>query len=273
MAGEQRQESVRLYDQHATLPARTAERPSLAGGQSQVLQNVAVRFDLAVTAFFRRCKAGEGPGYPRFGGQGRYGSITFPQVPVGCKPDVEAKRRRIANMGLVQVIRHRPIDGPPKTATLSRSSSGKWSVCFSSEWAEPSPLPQTGRQVGVDVGLRTFATLSTGAEIANPRFFRQEEQALAKGQRAPAPLATGAPERAKHRHVIARVHERTAWRRGACAHQHSRRMVNAFDVIALADLSINRLTQNHCRATSIHDAAWRQFTDLIAYKAACAGRQ
>jgi len=100
-AWEQRQESVRLYDQHATLPALKAERPSLASVQSQVLQNVAVRIDLAFKAFFRRCAAGETPGYPRFRGKGRYDSITFPQVPVGCRLDVEAKRLRIMNVGQV----------------------------------------------------------------------------------------------------------------------------------------------------------------------------
>src|SRR5215831_14646276 len=89
-AWDQRQESVRLYDQHATLPALKTERPSLAGVQSQVLQNVAVRIDLAFKAFFRRCNAGqEQPGYPRFRGSGRYDSITFPQVPIGCKLDMD----------------------------------------------------------------------------------------------------------------------------------------------------------------------------------------
>src|SRR5262252_48522 len=76
-AWEQRQESVRLYDQHATLPALKAERPNLAGVQSQVLQNVAVRIDLAFQAFFRRVREGANePGYPRFRGQGRYDSLT-----------------------------------------------------------------------------------------------------------------------------------------------------------------------------------------------------
>ena len=100
-AWEQRHESVRLYDQHATLPALKAERPQLAGVQSQVLQNVAVRIDLAFQAFFRRCAAGETPGSPRFRGKGRYDRLTFPQVPVGCKLDAEAKRVRVMNVGLV----------------------------------------------------------------------------------------------------------------------------------------------------------------------------
>ena len=161
-----------------------AERPQLAGVQSQVLQNVVVRIDLAFQAFFRRCAAGEALGYPRFRGKGRYDSLTFPQVPVGCKLDAEVKRLRVMNVGLVKVVLHRPLKGTPKTATIRRSSTGKWYVSFSCECAEPAPLLESGQQVGIDVGLKTFATLSTGDEIANPRFFgHQEEQALAKAQR------------------------------------------------------------------------------------------
>jgi putative transposase len=187
------------------LPALKAERPALAGVHSQVLQNVAVRIDLAFKAFFRRLKAGETPGYPRFRGKGRYDSLTFPQIPVGCKLDSDAKRLRIANVGLVKVILHRPIEGTPKTATITCSSTGKWYVCFSCECAEPSPLPATGAQVGIDVGLKTFATLSTGEEIANPRFFRHEEKALAKAQRRLSKEEKGTPERATRRRVVARV--------------------------------------------------------------------
>src|SRR6185437_2215014 len=86
-AWEQRQESLRYYDQATSLPALKAERASLASVQSQVLQHVAVRIDLAFKAFFRRVKSGETPGYPRFRGKGRYKSLTFPQVPVGCRLD------------------------------------------------------------------------------------------------------------------------------------------------------------------------------------------
>jgi putative transposase len=272
-AWEQRQESVRLYDQHATLPALKAERPQLAGVQSQVLQNVAVRIDLAFKAFFRRRAAGETPGYPRFRGKGRYDSLTFPQVPVGCKLDVEAKRLRVMNVGLLKIILHRPVEGTPKTATISRSSTGKWYACFSCECAEPSPLAETGQQVGIDVGLKTFATLSTGAEIANPRFFCHEEQALAKAQRRLSKAEKGTPERATRRKVVARTYERSTWRRSDFAHQHSRRIVTQFDLIAVEDLAVNRMTHDHCLAKSIHDSAWSQFAGLLSYKAAWAARR
>ena len=272
-AWEQRQESVRLYDQHAMLPALKAERPSLAGVQSQVLQNVAVRIDLAFQAFFRRLKAGETPGYPRFRGVGRYDSFTFPQVPVGCYLDAEARRLRVMNVGLVKVVLHRPLEGTPKTATIQRSSTGKWYVCFSCECAEPSPLPATGQEVGIDVGLKMFAVPTQGEPIANPRFFRRDEKALAGAQRRLSKLEKGTPERAVRRRVVARIHERIAWRRGDFAHQHSRRLVNAFDVLAVEDLSVNRMVHTHCLAKSIHDAAWTQFAAYIAHKAAWAGRR
>jgi putative transposase len=165
-AWEQRQESLRYYDQATDLPALKAERPTLTSVQSQVLQNVAARIDLAFKAFFRRAKAGETPGYPRFRGKGRYNSLTFPQVPVGCKLIMDAKRLHIANVGAVKIFFHRPLEGIAKTATITRSSTGKWYVGFACECAEPASLPKTGRQAGIDVGLKTFATFSTGEEIA-----------------------------------------------------------------------------------------------------------
>jgi putative transposase len=270
---EAREESLRLYDQQATLPALKATRPALAGVHSQVLQNVAVRLDLAFQAFFRLVKAGETPGYPRFRGRGRYESISFPQAPVGCRLVAEEKRIRIASVGQVKVLLHRPMDGALKTAPISRSSTGKWYVCFSCECAEPAPLPATGQQVGIDVGLKTFATLSSGQEIANPRFFRCEEHALAKAQRRLSKAEKDTPERAQRRKVVARVHERIAWWRGDFTHQHGRRIVNAFDLIAVEDLSVNQMVHNRCLAKSIHDVAWSQFASLLSYKAVWAGRK
>jgi putative transposase len=149
----------------------------------------------------------------------------------------------------------------------------KWYVAFSCACVEPSPLPATGQQVGIDVGLKTFAVLSTGTAIATPRFFRQEEKALATAQRRLSKEEKGTPARAERRKVVARVYERTAWRRSDFTHQHSRRSINAFDLIAVEDLSVNRMVHTHCLAKSIHDAAWSQFASLLSYKAAWAGRK
>jgi putative transposase len=245
----------------------------LAGVHSQVVQNVAVRLDLAFQAYFRRVRAGETPWSPRFRGPGRYDSLTFPQAPVGCRLDGAEQRVRLANVGQVKVLLHRPLEGTRKTATVTRSSTGKWSVCFSCECAEPSPVPATGRQVGIDVGLKPFATLSAGQEIAKARFFRREEHALAQAHRRLSQEEQGTPERGKRRTVVARVHAHTRWRRGDFTHQHSRRIVNQCDVIAIKDVSVNRMVHNHCLAKSIRDAAWGQFAHLLSSTAAWAGRR
>src|SRR5581483_6575734 len=156
-----------------------------------------------------------------------------------------------------------PIRGKIKTCTIHRASTGKWYACFSVE-CEPERLPENSEQVGIDVGLKTFATLSDGTEITNPRFFRKEEKALAKVQRKHSQLTKGTPERRKHRKAIARVHERVAFRRDHFTHQASRQIVNRFGVICVEDLQVNCMVHIHCLAKSISDAAWSQFFALLS---------
>jgi putative transposase len=267
-AYEQEGKTLSCYQQQATYPILKQERPSLNSVHSQVLQNVAVRIDLAFKAFFRRCKAGEKPGYPRFRGAHRYDSFTYPQF--GFKLDEQGKLYA-SGIGHLKIVLHRPIKGKIKTLTIQKSSTGKWYASFSVE-CDPERLPERPEQVGIDVGLKTFATLSTADEIENPRFFRKEEKQLTRVQRKHSKLAKGTPERRKHRKVVARVHERIRFKRDNFTHQESRKIVNGYGVIAVEDLHVNRMVHNHCLSKSIHDASWSEFFSKLACKAEEAGR-
>lgn len=269
-AWEQRQDRISLFSQQGRLPALKQERESVKRVHSQVLQQVLVRLDLAFQAFFRRCKTGEKPGYPRFRGRGRYNSFTYPQAPSGCKLD--GNILTLSKVGKVRVVLHRPIEGKVKTCTIQRTSTGKWFVSFACE-LEAVAIPASEEQVGIDVGLTTFATLSTGEEIANPRFFRKGEKDLARAHRRLSKTEKGSHARARRRKVVARKHERIANQRRNFAHQQSRRIVNRFGTIAVEDIHVGRMIHTNCLRKSIYDAAWSDFLSLLAYKAAYAGRR
>jgi len=268
-AWESDKTSLNYHSQAITIPKLKHERRSLNDVHSQVLQNVAVRVDLAFKAFFRRVKAGEKAGYPRFKGYGWYDSITFPQVPVGCY--IKDGKLKIAKIGEVKIILHRPLAGKIKTCTIRRNN-GKWFACFSSE-VEARLLTQVNKAIGIDVGLEVFATMSDGSKIENPKFFRQDEKDLAGAQRKLSKAEKGSKERVKRRKAVVKIHERIRNRRSNFAHQHSDKIIKAYDTICVEDLSVNQMVHNHCLAKSISDVAWGQFFNYLSYKAESAGRK
>jgi len=265
---EEKKESINYYDQAVSIPKLKQERESLSSVYSQVLQNVAVRVDLAFKAFFRRVKLKEDPGYPRFKGRGRYRSITYPQTGF----ELTKNDLYLSKIGTVKIKLHRPIVGRIRNCTITRSSMGKWFVCFSVE-CKPNKLRKSKSSVGIDVGLENFATLSNGECIKNPRFFCTDEKALAKAQRKLSRIEKGTPERKLVKKVVSRIYERIANRRLNFAHQESRKLVNRFGILCVEDLKINQMVHNHCFSKSILDAAWSQFAQFLAYKAENAGRQ
>lgn len=268
-AWESAHRSVSLYDQHGQLSALKTERESLKAVHSQVLQNVAVRLDLAFQAFFRRIKAGDKePGFPRFRGHNRYDSFCYPQSGFAMMGD----RLRLSKIGTVHVVKHRPLEGKVKTCCIRRSATGKWYVTIVCE-CEDAPLPPCADAVGIDVGLTTFATLSNGETVENPRFFRTDESALARAQRNKDKLPKGTKERRRKARVVTRVHERIGFRRHDFTHQVARRIVNRYGFIAIEDLTVNTMVKNHHLSKSILDAAWGMFARVLVEKAEGAARQ
>lgn len=248
--------SVRYVEQANQLPDIKKIRPDVAGVHSQVLQDVLKRVEKAFDGFFRRVKTKQKAGFPRFRSYKRYDSFTYAQSGFS----VNDGKLHLSKIGDVRIKLHRPIEGKIKTLTITRSAAGKWYACFSAE-IEPPPFPANDKAVGIDVGLNHFATLSTGEQIANPRFFRMDEKALAKAQRR------------EKRKAARHIHERIANRRRNFAHQLSHALVSMFGVIAFEDLNIRGMVRNHCLSKSIHDAAWNQLIQYTTYKAEYAGRE
>ena len=189
--------SISKYEQQNSLPALKETRISLSRVHSQVLQNVNERLDKAFQAFFRRCKAGEKPGFPRFRGVDRYKSFCYPQSGFS----LVGSELKLSKIGCLSMKLHRPVQGEIKTCTLRRNSSGDWTVSFSCE-VNVEPHAPKEEAVGIDVGLTHFAVLSNGKKIPNPRFFKQGEKVLAKVQRKLATLKKGSVERQKQRKVV-----------------------------------------------------------------------
>jgi putative transposase len=267
-AWEQEHKSITRYGTIRMLPKWKKAKPELNQVYSQVLQEVCTRVDLAFKAFFRRVKAGEKPGYPRFRGKGRYDSFTYPQS--GFK--LQGNQLNLSKIGIIRIILHRPILGTIKTLTIRRDRIGNWYACFSCE-VEPAMLPESNKAVGIDVGLESFATLSDGRKIANPRFFRRDEKELAKAQRKLAKTAKGSSDWRKRVRAIQHIYQRITNRRNDFAHKLSRSLVNEYGIVALEKLNGKGMLQNHCLAKSISDAAWSQFAQYITYKAEYAGRE
>ena len=268
LAYEELDISLSKYDQSMLLPLLKQERESLDKVHSQVLQNVVDRLDKAFQAFFRRCKAGEKPGFPRFRGMHRYNSFCYPQTGFALV-DNELK---LSKVGKIRVKMHRPLEGEIKTCTLRKTASGDWNVSLSCE-LNVDPLPLKQEAIGIDVGLEQFATFSNAEEIPNPRFFKQGEKILAKAQRKLSKLQKGTQKRRKQGKVVAKIHERISNQRKDFCHKESKKIVERYQYICVEDLDIRKMVEGKRLAKSITDASWNQFRQFLTYKAAEAGRK
>ena len=268
---ETEKKSLSYYDQTNSFNQFKQENPFLKDIHSQVLQNVAKRIDLAFKSFYRRTRKSEKPGYPRFRGKFRYDSFCYPQSGFKLLKNVV----RLSKIGGVRINLHRPIEGEIKTCTIKKTPTEKWFVSFSCD-IEHTPIQQPIKPImGIDVGLENFAWFSDGRRIKNPKFFQQEEKALARVQRKLSKQKKGTPIRTRVRKMVARVHERISNKRHNFIHHKSRKIVNRFNTIVVENLNIREMKKNNhrCINRGIGDVAWQMFLNTIEYKAEYAGKR
>jgi putative transposase len=277
--------AVTRFEQYQQLKDLHDPRPDVMRFGVCVARGTLSRLDLAFGAFFRRCRAGDKPGYPRFKARARWDSVRWPDS-IGWR----LGERRLYVQGVGQLRfrgSRRGVRGVAKTLVVTRKGRRFFAI-VQCELPKPSPLPSTGRSVGLDLGLASLVTTSTGDHLKNPRYFARGRQRLAAEQAVLAGKVKGSANRRRQVARVAAAHRKIARQRADHAHKLSRALVDAFDLIIVEDLRIANMVRSAAGTLdapgtnvaqksglnrSIHDAGWAQLLRFLAYKAEEAGRE
>ena len=234
--------SVKCYAQETELKDIREAFPEYEAIHSHVLQDVLARLDKAYQAFFERIKRGEKPGFPRFQGRNRWHSFTYKEFGNGARLD--NGYLVLAKIGRINVHWSRPIKGRIKTVTVSKEADG-WYACFSCAEVPVQPLPLTGQETGIDVGLKVFLVTAEGDVVENPRHYRRAERELKKAQRRVSRRKKGSKRRRKAVQLLAKKHQTVQRQRRDFHHKTALILVQHYDTIYLEDLRVANMVQNN----------------------------
>jgi putative transposase len=285
---------TRVYytDQAAQLTEIRSARPDVAVWSYSSQQATLRRLKKSFDGFFRRIKSGGRPGYPRFKGRGRFDSVEWPKDGDGARWHPDTNRVYLQGIGEVKVSAHRQVQGRVKTIQIRREGR-RWMLILSCDDVPQNPLPDTGRQAGIDVGIASFATTSDGEHADNPRWGHAAADRLASAQRRLFRARRGSTNRRRRRETVAARHRKIANQRKDFHHKTARRLADAYDLIVVEDLAIANMLRrtkpipdpdnpgqylpNGAAAKtglnrSISDAGWGQFVSILRAKAEDAGR-
>lgn len=283
--------SVRYGDQSAQLKDIRRIDPDGQGRWSFSSQQATLRrLDKAFQAFFRRVRAGQRPGYPRFKGTGWFDTVQWPKDRDGCRwnsaPDSGPVRVYLHGIGHIRVHAHRKVDGRVETVSVKREGR-RWHIILACDEVPAEALPETGSAVGIDMGVASFLTTSEGEQVPNPRHLAASADRLAVAQRALARRKRGSNRRRKARERVAALHMKVRRQRLDHAHKTALSLVRRHDLIAVEALRIANMTRsaagtleqpgmNVARKSglnrSILDAGWGVFLNVLHARAESAGR-
>ncbi|WP_327714545.1 transposase [Streptomyces sp. NBC_00490] len=265
--GEQRRISYVQSSAALTQWKKTEELAFLAEVSSVPLQQALRHLQTAFGNFFaQRAK------YPRYKSRKKSRASAEYTRSAFTWRDGQLTLAKMAGPLDIRWSRPLPEGAQPSTVTVSRDAAGRWFVSLLCQ-DTIAPAPATTNAVGLDAGITSLVTLSTGEKVANPRHERRDRARLAKAQRELSRKAKGSANREKARRKVARVHARIADRRRDVLHKLSARLVRENQTVVIEDLSVRNLLKNGTLARAISDAAWTQLRSLLEYKCAWYGRE
>ena len=172
----------------------------------------------------------------------------------------------------VKIVKHRDIEGIIKSVTISKNCANQYFISILTECEEPQKLSNNKNMIGIDLGIKEFAVISSGEKIENPKFLKKSLDKLKIEQRKLSKCVNGSNNRNKQRIKVARIHNKITNQRNDFLHKLSTRLVNENQVICLETLRVKNMIKNHCLAQSISDVSWSKFVDLLIYKSEWYGR-
>ncbi len=231
---------------------------------SQSLLNALINLESAFTRFFREKK-----GFPNF--KSRKNPIQSFQIPQHYSVDFETNTIKLPKIKQpIKAKLHRKFEGKLKTATVSRTPTGKYYISFLADDEKELPEKQSFNEnstLGIDVGLTHFAILSNGEKIDNPKHLKNSIDRMKILQKRMSKKQKGSNNRNRSRHTVAKIHEKIRNQRMDFLHKTTSKLISENQAIAVESLNVSGMLKNHCLAQAISDVSWSEFFRQLEYKA------
>jgi putative transposase len=252
--------SINYQAQQNQLPEIKQTNPEYKNIHSQVCHDVLKRVEKAFDGFFRRLKAKQKAGFPRFKGANFFDSFRYPQSGFSLTGD----KLTLSKIGKVKIKLSRPVVGKVKTCTIKQECR-KW-FAISTVETMSEPLPKTGAFIGIDAGITSFLTLSDGSQIENNRFYQAAQQSSRVGQRSVSRKKRGGNNRKKAILKLRKIHQRVKNCRADFQHKISTYLVKTYDLIVVEKLNLSGMVRSKF-GKSLNDAAIGNFYNMLNWKA------